>query len=89
MRNEGLVMHGSPTQVIRRGTEHGVREWLELLEDGKDNHSRDYLAIINHALQVAVRTNRPVITKLLLGQGAGSQLVSRASPSLAVGGADS
>ena len=53
-----------------------MREWLELLEDVKKQqsaHTGDYLAIINHALQVAVRANRPRITKLLLEQGAGDQ----------------
>lgn len=65
-------------QVIRRGTEDGVREWLELLEEGKGQgsaHNGDHLAIINHALQVAVRANRPKITKLLLDQGAGDLAV--------------
>ena len=65
-----------PAQVIRRGTEDGVREWVELLEEGKGQqspHNGDYLAIINHAVQVAVRANRPKITKLLLDQGAGDQ----------------
>lgn len=63
-------------QVIRRGTEDSVREWLELLEEEKgeqSSHSGDHVAIINHAVQVAVRANRPKITKLLLDQGAGDQ----------------
>ena len=63
-------------QIIRRGTEDDVREWMELLEEGKEQesaHNGDHLAIINHALQVAVRANRPRITKLLLDQGAGDQ----------------
>ncbi len=67
-------MPNFPVQILRRGTEDGVREWLEYLEEGKEQknaHDGDYLAIINHAIQVAVRANRPRITKLLLDQGAG------------------
>ena len=62
--------------MIRRGTEDGVREWLELLEEEKGEqsaHSGDHLAIVNHAVQVAIRANRPQIAKLLLDKGAGDQ----------------
>ena len=57
-------------------------EWLELLEEEK-KHERetregngDYLAILNHALQVSVRANRPQISQLLLNHGA-SELANR------------